>query len=150
MKIQVVLIAAVAAVAAATPAAANEGRAEVRGGIVWADGFEEAVAGAAAGYDFNLGEAGFVGVEASADQVLIDGADPVFGATARIGGRIVKNGKLFAAGGYSFGEGEDQIHLGAGYEHRVAGPVYLKVEYRHFFSSFVDANVAAAGIGVNF
>lgn len=150
MKFQVALIAAAAALVAAAPAAANEGRAEVRGGIVWADGFEEAVAGAAAGYDFDIGEAGFIGLEGSADQVLVDGADPVFGASARIGGRIVKNGKLFVAGGYSFGEGEDQIHLGAGYEHRVAGPVYVKVEYRHFFSDFLDANVVAAGVGLNF
>lgn len=150
MKFQVALIAAAAALVTATPAAANEARAEARGGIAWGGGVEEAVAGAAVGYDFDIGETAFFGVEASADHALADGYDFVFGATARVGAEIVKDGKLFVAGGYSFGEGEDQLHLGAGYEHQVAGPVYVKVEYRHLFSDFVEANVAVAGVGVNF
>ena len=149
MKFQVALIAAAAALVAATPAAANEGRAEVRGGIAWAGGDEEAVAGAALGYDFDLGTGAFVGIEGSADKVLVDGANVVFGATARAGAKLGA-GKLFAAGGYSFGEGEDNFHLGGGYEHKVTSNVYVKVEYRHFFSDFVDANVVAAGVGLAF
>ena len=127
MKFQVALIAAAAALVAATPAAANEGRAEVRGGIAWGGG-----------------------VEGSGDHVLASGYEFVFGASARLGARVGTAGKIFAAGGYSFGEGEDQVHVGGGYEHKVGSNVYVKAEYRHFFSDFVDANVVAAGVGVTF
>ncbi len=151
-KIAFAVVAAAAAVAVPAQAqdAAGEGRVEARGGIVWASGVEEAVAGVAAGYDFNLGEAAFVGVEASADHILADGADFVWGVTGRVGAKVGDDGKLFAAGGYSFGEGEDVPHLGAGYQHNVGESVYLKVEYRHFFSDFIDVNAATAGVGVRF
>lgn len=143
------------AAAAATPAMADEGRVEARGGIAWANGNEEAVAGIAAGYDYDLGdtETGsvFFGAEVSADKVLVSGADVYFGTTARLGAKIGDGGKLYATAGYSFGEGEDTPHLGAGYEQKLGdGPVYLKAEYRHFFSDFIDVNTAAVGVGFKF
>lgn len=147
---------ALATVAAAVSApafaqdAAGEGRVEARGGIAWANGQEEAVAGVAAGYDFDLGDTAFIGVEASADHLLADGADFVWGVGGRVGANVGDNGKLFAAGGYAFGEGEDVPYLGAGYQHKLGSAVYLKAEYRHFFSDFVDVNTAAVGVGVNF
>jgi outer membrane immunogenic protein len=134
----------------ASPAQANEGRVEARGGIAWANGHEEAVAGVAGGYDFDLGETTFFGVEGSADKILADGADVVWGATARVGAKMGANGKLYAAGGYTFGEGEDTPHLGAGYQHRLGTNLYVKGEYRHFFSDFVDVNTAVVGVGFNF
>ena len=146
---RVTIAAAAVAATFATPVLANEGRAEVRGGVAWASGEEEAVAGAALGYDFDLGEAAFVGVEGSADKILVDGADVVWGATARVGAKLGR-GKLFAAGGYSFGEGEDVPHLGAGYEHKIGSRAYVKAEYRHFFSDFIDVNTAVVGVGLNF
>lgn len=147
------LLFAVAGVAMAAPAQANEGRAEIRGGIAWAGGFEEAVAGVAGGYDWDLGETTFVGLEASADKILVEDADILFGATARAGVKVGANGKLFAAGGYSFGvddDAGDAIHLGAGYQHKVSENVYLKAEYRHFFDDFVDVDTAAVGVGFAF
>lgn len=147
-KIAIVLGAAAAALA--VPAQANEARVEARGGVAWAEGEEEAIAGIAAGYDFDLGETAFLGVEGSADKVLVDGADIVWGATARVGAKVGANGKLYAAGGYSFGEGEDVPHLGAGYQHKVGSNLYLKAEYRHFFSDFVDVDTAAVGVGYAF
>ncbi|MCB2087803.1 MAG: outer membrane beta-barrel protein [Sphingomonadaceae bacterium] len=144
------LAAAFAGLAAAAPASANEARVEVRGGVAWASGTEEAIAGVAAGYDFDLGDNVFIGAEASADKVLANGADVVWGLSGRIGTDIVDNGKLYAIGGYSFGEGEDLPHLGAGYEHKFGSNVYGKVEYRHFFSDFVDVNAAVVGVGVSF
>lgn len=143
------LIAAVAALGVAAPAAANEGRGEIRGGVAWANGEEEAIVGAALGYDFDLGKTAFVGVEGSADEMLVDDATIVWGTTARVGARL-GNGKLFATGGYSFGEGEDALHLGAGYQHALGENAYLKAEYRHFFSDIVDVNVVAAGLGMRF
>ncbi|MBT8431927.1 MAG: hypothetical protein KJP27_05530 [Altererythrobacter sp.] len=62
----------------AVPAKADETRVEARGGVVWADGQEEAIIGIAAGHDFHLDESFFVGIEGSADKVLADGADVVF------------------------------------------------------------------------
>ncbi|HWK40935.1 MAG TPA: hypothetical protein VNR60_03310 [Croceibacterium sp.] len=147
MKFHVALIATVAALAVAAPAAANEGRAEVRGGIAWAGGNEEAVAGVALGYDFDAGETTFVGVEASADKLLVGGADVVWGATARAGLKLGQ-GKLFAAGGYSFGDG-DAWHLGGGYQHQLTSSTYLKVEYRRYFD-VVDVNNATVGVGIRF
>nr|WP_137678140.1 outer membrane beta-barrel protein [Parerythrobacter lutipelagi] len=152
-KIAIAVVAAAAAFSAPAFAqdANGEGRVEARGGIAWANGEEEAVAGVAAGYDFNLGEAAFVGVEASADHLLADGADFVWGVGGRVGANVGERGKLFAAGGYAFGEGEDVPYLGAGYEHKITdGGVYLKAEYRHFFSDFVDVNTAAVGVGFKF
>jgi outer membrane immunogenic protein len=142
-------LAALALTAAASPALANEGRVEARGGIVWAGGGEEAVAGAAAGYDWDLGESAFIGVEGSADKILVDGIDVLFGATARVGAKLGENGRLYATGGYTFGEG-DAAHIGAGYQHNLGESVYAKVEYRHFFDDFADLDAAVVGIGFRF
>lgn len=148
-KTAIALAVATAALVAA-PAQANEGRFEARGGIAWAGGSEEAIAGVAAGYDFDLGSAAFIGVEGSADKILASGADVVFGATGRIGAKVSENGKLFLAGGYSFGEGEDVPHLGIGYSQKVGASVYVTGEYRRFFSDIQDVNAATLGVGFNF
>ncbi|QYJ06334.1 outer membrane protein [Qipengyuania flava] len=145
---KIALFAAVATVAVAAPASANEARVEARGGIAWANGVEEAVAGVAAGYDFDLGTGAFIGVEASADKILADGTDVVFGATARGGAKLGDAGKLYVTAGYSFNDG-DAFHAGAGYEHKVGERVYLKAEYRRFFD-FVDVNTAVVGVGMSF
>ncbi|KRA83079.1 outer membrane protein [Altererythrobacter sp. Root672] len=148
MKIQAALIAAASALVVATPAAANEWRLEARGGVAWANGVEKAIAGAALGYDADLGETAFAGIETSIDKILDGDASLTFGATARAGAKIGQ-GKLYATGGYSFGEGEDTWTAGAGYQHKVGSNAYLKAEYRRFFS-VVDINVVAAGVGVAF
>lgn len=156
MRKTALTLAAVAVAAVATPAhAEGEARVEARGGVAWANGNEEAVAGVAAGYDFDLGqeETGsvFFGVEGSADKILANGADVVFGATARLGAKIGDGGKLYATGGYSFGGGEDVPHLGAGYEQKIGDSgLYLKGEYRHFFSDFIDVDTAVVGVGFKF
>lgn len=152
MKTTITAVAAVMAAAfmQAAPAAANEGRAEVRGGIVWAGGEEEALAGVAAGYDFDLGSSTFFGVEGSADKALVDGADVVWGLSGRFGAKVGAAGKLYGLAGYTFGEGEDQPHLGGGYQHKLGESVYVKAEYRHYFSDFVDSNTATVGVGVAF
>ena len=150
MRKTAIALAAATAALVAVPAQANEGRVEARGGVAWAGGAEEAIAGVAAGYDFDLGESAFIGVEGSADKVLASGADVVFGATGRIGAKVSENGKLFLAGGYSFGEGEDVPHLGLGYSHKLGTSVYVTGEYRRFFSDFQDVNAATLGVGVNF
>jgi len=151
MKFNIALIAASIAAAAtvAAPAAANESRAEVRGGIAWSGGQEEAIAGVAVGHDFDLGSAAFAGVEASADKVLAGGAEILWGATARAGVKLGA-GKLFVAGGHTFTEGQDAWHLGGGYQHAIGSNLYVKAEYRRYFYDFNDVNVLNAGVGVRF
>ena len=145
-----VLLALAVSVAVASPALANEARVEARGGVIWDGGTSEATAGVAAGYDYDLGTSGFFGAEVSADKVLVSGSDIYFGLTARGGIKAGENGKLFFAGGYTVGEGEDMPHLGAGYEHNLGKNVYLKGEYRHFFSDFSDSDAISVGVGVKF
>lgn len=144
---KIAVLAAVAAAAVAVPASANEGRAEVRSGIAFADGYEEAVLGVAAGYDFDLGTSAFAGVEVSADKVLVDGAEVVLGTSGRLGAKL-GNGKLYATAGYSF-NGVEAFHAGAGYEHKIGSRAYVKAEYRRLFDD-VDGNIAAIGVGMTF
>ncbi|MEZ5682161.1 MAG: hypothetical protein R3E14_12805 [Erythrobacter sp.] len=146
---KIALLGAAAVAAIAVPAQANEGRVEARGGIAWAGGEEEAVAGIAAGYDFDLGDTAFVGVEGSADKLLVDGADVVWGLTTRLGAKVGDAGKLYGTAGYSFAE-DDAFHAGAGYQHKLGSAAYVKVEYRHFFNEGTDVNTAAVGVGMTF
>jgi len=153
MKKYTALIAVAAALAAATPAAANDFRLEARGGMTFGNNqSEEAVLGAAAGYDFDLSEGAFVGLEGSADKVLVDNSGWVLGGTARLGMKE-GNSKFFLAGGYTeltcngCGNG---IHAGIGLEHGFSEQVYGKLEYRHFFFDGNDSNVIAVGAGMRF
>lgn len=145
-----VLLALAASVAVASPALANEARVEARGGIIWSGGTSEATAGVAAGYDYDLGSNAFFGAEVSADKVLTSGSDVYVGLTGRAGIKAGENGKLFVAGGYTVGEGEDVPHLGAGYEHKLGSSLYLKGEYRHFFSDLSDSDAVSVGVGFKF
>ena len=149
-----VIIAVAASLIAATPALANEARVEARGGVYWQPGTTEATAGIAAGYDFDLGPA-FAGLEVSGDKVLNGAFDRVaFGFTGRLGTKLTPADKIFAAAGYTtkpcaLCAGSENV--GAGYEHSF-GPLYGKVEYRHFFANqgFSDSNAVAVGVGMHF
>lgn len=140
----------VAAAAISTPAMADEARIEARGGIISVFGTEEATAGVAAGYDFDLGDTVFAGVEVSGDKVLVDGSDIYVGFTGRLGAKLSEDTRLFAAGGYTVGEGEDVPHLGAGLQHNLTDRIYIKGEYRHFFSDIADADSGVIGFGMRF
>lgn len=150
-----VLLSLVAAAAVATPALANEARVEARAGVVWSSGNSEATAGAAVGYDFDLSERTFAGVEVSGDKILDSAANRVaFGFTARLGGKVSENDKVFFAGGYTTkpcSTCTDSEHLGGGWEHNF-GPLYGKVEYRHFFTNggVPDFDSVVGGLGVRF
>ena len=151
-----VVLASLAAVAAlASPALANEGRFEGRGGVVWSGGDSEAIAGVAAGYDWDLGDSGFVGLELSGDKVLEDNTRVSLGVGGRAGAKLGQVGKLYAAASYQTKPCklcEDSVSLGAGYQHSFGGNLYGKVEYRRFFvgNGVKDYNAAMAGLGVKF
>jgi outer membrane protein W len=137
----------------ATPAMAaegGEGRVEVRGGLVTGGGDEEGVLGVAAGYDFDLGDTAFIGAEIAGDKVLIDGTKVQFSTGARAGAKVGTSGKLYATGGYTFGQIDDP-YIGAGYQHKFGSNVYGKLEYRHqFINNFSDYDSFVAGVGFAF
>ncbi len=150
-----VLLPLLASLAVASPALANEARVEARGGVIWGQGDSEAVAGIAAGYDFDLGSNAFAGVEVSGDKVLESNTRVAFGFTGRAGAKISDAGKLYAAGGYTtkFARfGDESFHLGAGYQHAFGDKFYGKVEYRHYFfdHGVADPDAVVAGLGVRF
>jgi len=137
----------------ATPAMAADGeaRVEVRGGYVTGSGLDDATLGAAAGYDINLGSTAFAGAEIAGDKVLIDGAKVQFSSGARLGANIGTNGKLYANGGYTFGQIDDP-YVGAGYQHKLGQNIYAKAEYRHQFigNNVKDFDTFAVGVGFAF
>lgn len=150
-----VLLSLAASLALATPALANEARFEGRGGVIWDQGDEEAIAGVAVGYDFDIGGNAFVGPEISADKILTDGTKVSFGFGGRAGVRTSEAGKLYVAGAYQTEACdlcEDTWSLGAGYQHSFGSNLYGKVEYRHFFADngVSDPDAVVAGIGVKF
>ena len=154
MTMRKIIIALAASAALATPALANEGRIEARGGIISVPGSTEGTVGVAAGYDFDLSKDVFVGAEVSADKMLTTGTKVAFGFTGRAGTGLV-GGKLFAAGGYTTehcNACDGRWHFGAGYEHNVVDTVYAKVEYRHYVKkSFTpSADAVVVGLGMKF
>ncbi len=142
------VLAAAAATVVATPAmAAGEGRIEGRAAIGWAGGAEDFFAGVAAGYDFDLGEAAFVGPEVSYDTNF-DGADLV-NVGGRLGAKVGEKGKVYVVAAYELNDAEE-FNAGIGYQHSFSEKVYGKVEYRRYFFSGTDLNAAGVGIGVKF
>lgn len=144
----------VAALAGANPALADT-RVEARGGLVSIDGTGEPILGVAAGIDFDLAPMVFSGVELSSDKVDTGGGKTSLGVTGRLGVKFPTGTRLFATGGYSSALCnlcDDRWHAGAGVQQKVAGPVYLKGEYRHFFatSTALSTDAVFAGVGVSF
>lgn len=116
--------------ATATPAyAGGEGRVEARGGIAWAGGTSYAFAGVGGGYDLELGDKAFVGVDLGADKVLARSTDVFFTVGGRVGAKIGEKGRIYASGGMGFCCGGSNPYIGAGYQHRLGRQFYGKIEY---------------------
>lgn len=154
---KIIILAAAAAAVFATPAFAQSGaddmgeaRVELRGGVAWQNSDSEAFAGFALGYDFDLGDAAFVGVEVAGDKVLVDGSEVFFTGAVRAGGRVGKGTRLYVLGGYGFTSSTDGPFAGAGIQQKIGSNVYGKVEYRRTLVSGQDINFAGAGLGVAF
>ena len=150
-----ILIALAATVAAASPALANETRVEARGGVIW-DGTEtQDFWGMAAGYDFDLGDKAFAGLEVSGDKIGTSGTKVAFGLTGRLGAKVTERSKLFVDGGYTTKPCdlcEDSLHLGAGFEQGFGNNLYGKVAYRHYFvdQGLTDSDAVTVGLGFKF
>ena len=143
-----------ASLAIAAPAHANEARIEARGGVFWGYGDSEGTAGVAVGYDFDLGQSAFAGVEASGDKILVDGTKVAFGLSGRLGLKAGEATKVYGLGGYTtepFDGGEDSWHAGAGVQQKLGSAFYIKAEYRHFFvNNWDDADAVVGGVGLTF
>ncbi len=155
MRIALVSLAAVATVAAATPALANEARIEARTGIVWNGSDSEAVGGVAVGYDYDLGEKFFVGVEGSADKILADNYRVSWGVGGRAGFKVTPTTKLYANSTWQskFSKyGNSAVAVGGGVQQSLNNRVYGKVEYKHLLigDNTPDADVGLIGLGVKF
>ncbi|MGL5837316.1 MAG: outer membrane protein [Sphingorhabdus sp.] len=145
---KLIVLAAVAAATLSSPAmAAGEGRVEGRAGILWAGGFEDFVAGVAAGYDFDLGESAFAGPEVSYDTDF-DGGDAL-NLSLRAGVKAGEKTKLYVAAGYEVADIEE-FNAGVGIQHSFSEKIYGKVEYRQFFNPGSNVNIAGVGLGVKF
>lgn len=152
---RLVALSLIASLAAASPALADESRVEARGGVAWNSSDSEAIAGVAAGHDWDLGTSSFVGAEVSADKILADNYRVSFGFGGRLGAKIGEASKLYAAASYQTkpcSGCEDSVSVGAGYQHSFGSKFYGKVEYRHFFvgNGNTDNDAAVAGLGVKF
>ncbi|HNN55604.1 MAG TPA: outer membrane beta-barrel protein [Novosphingobium sp.] len=151
-----VLLPLLASLAIATPAMANEARIEARGGVIWANGTSEDVWGAAAGYDFDLGDTAFAGVEVSGDKIGTTGTKVSWGFAGRLGAKVGEQGKLYGVAGYNTENcsscNDDAFSAGAGYQQGLGKSFYVKGEYRHFFTSngLPDADAVVAGVGMRF
>jgi outer membrane immunogenic protein len=144
--------AAIAATLSTAPAyASGEGRVEARGGIAFTSGIEEPFLGIAAGYDFDLGEKAFIGLEGSADKVLQGGSPVLFGVSGRLGVKASDKARIYALGGYGFTKDDSDPFIGAGVQFNLGSKAYGKVEYRRVLTSnFPDVNLAGVGFGVRF
>jgi outer membrane immunogenic protein len=144
-----------ASLALASPALANDTRVEVRGGAIWSNGTTEDTWGAAAGVDFDLAPRTFAGVEVSGDKIGQTGTKVAWGVTGRLGIKPAPGTRLYATGGYTTepcAGCESSWHAGAGAEQNVAGPFYVKAEYRHYFVGNLvpDSDAVVGGVGMRF
>jgi len=146
-------VALVASLAFAAPAMAGDLTVEARGGLNWASvGSTKAVVGAAVGYEVDiamLGTGVFGGVEQNIEKQSSGGGDARWGTSARVGVKILGLGAAYAVGGYHYGGGVKATSIGAGYQ-RAIGPVFGKLEYRHYVNLGGAPASNSLGLGVGF
>lgn len=136
-----------AALAAATPALADETRIELHGGGSWVSQHPNFDIGAGIGRDFTLAPATFVGVEASLDKILGSNAVTMLGLEGRAGLNVPVVGKLYAVSGYNtkpYSGTKGEWNLGLGVQKSIEPGAYIKLEYRHYFAN--DTMLAREGL----
>ncbi|NOW46587.1 hypothetical protein FHW96_002747 [Novosphingobium sp. SG751A] len=148
------IMAAMALCLASGAAQAGEIRIEGRGGVSWqGNGSTKGTAGAAIGYDTAvsaLGNGVFAGIEESVDRSA-GGSGTRWATSARLGIKVLSLGALYGITGYHYGSGPNATSIGAGYQQGL-GPVYGKVEYRHYINegAWRPGDTVTLGFGVKF
>lgn len=155
MRNAILSAAALPSLLLATPALAGETYAEVTGGISWNKEESAAVLGVAGGYDFELNEKNFAGIEAIAEKELADDTRVSWGIGGRFGGRLISGAKVYAGANWQSkdcGECSDAIGLTAGWEQDLSEKLYAKIEYKHLLigDGERDKDLAIVGLGVKF
>jgi outer membrane immunogenic protein len=158
------LLAAVAAFTTTPALASGEGRVEMQLGYDSIDGESGLSYGGVVGYDFDLDQGAFLGVELGASESTADSLGVEAGrdlrAAARFGIHVLEDGKVYGLVGYSNqrftvpGVGHtdlDGVVFGAGYQHNFTAGLYGKVEYRYTnYELGADRHTAVVGLGANF
>ncbi|MCJ2177058.1 hypothetical protein [Novosphingobium album (ex Hu et al. 2023)] len=155
MRIAIVSLAAAAAAVLATPALANETRVETRGGVIWNNGDTEAIAGIAAGYDYDLGDKFFAGVQGSADKVLTSNTRVTWGVGGRVGAKVLPTTKAYALASWqskSCRYCNSAVGVGGGLQQDLGSRYFVKAEYQHLLvgDNTPDADLGLVGLGVKF
>jgi len=143
------LLAAAAITALSSPAFANEGRVEARGGWVGADGDSSEAIGVALGYDADIGGSAYVGAEVAADTDFTF-ISPVLSLTGRLGLTAGEGTKLFVSGGYvrDTDYDIDDYTLGAGGQFSIGSKTFASVQYQRYMDN--DVNRISFGLGYKF
>jgi hypothetical protein len=132
-----------------SPALANEGRVELRTGIAWVSGVSDETIGIAAGYDADVSENVFVGVEAVADTDF-NFVSPTLGVNARLGTKVMETGRLFALAGYAY-ETQfdfDDAVVGVGFQQEFGTGMLVSLQYQRYVDT--EVNRVAIGLGARF
>ncbi|WP_395326967.1 hypothetical protein WBP06_09610 [Novosphingobium sp. BL-8H] len=140
---------------ASRPALADEAYIEGSGGVSWNKESTDALAGIAMGYDVDLNEKIFVGVEGTAEKLLTHDTRVAWGIGGRLGAEVLPRSKIFAGVNWQSkdcGECGNAIGIGTGWEQNLSEKIYAKLEFKHLFveNHEPDANVISAGIGMIF
>ncbi|GAM07156.1 hypothetical protein [Novosphingobium sp. MBES04] len=145
---------ALAVAGLASPAHADEAYAEVIGGISFGPEEDAAIFGLAAGYDWDLTETIFVGLEASLDKEMVKERHVALGIGVRAGLEVTERGKAFVGLNY---QSKDCPHCEAawgfsgGWEQEIGERLYLKGEYKHLATEHEgDKEILIAGLGIMF
>lgn len=139
---------------ASSPAIANEAYVEATSGVNWNDEATNAIAGIAVGYDIDLDERIFVGVEGTAEKLLTHDTRIAWGIGGRVGAEVMPESKIFVGLNWQSkdcGECGNAVGLGTGWEQNLSEKIYAKLEYKRLFvSDEADANVVIVGLGLMF
>lgn len=158
MRRSCVFVAAVLAPAlalAGRPALADEAYIEGTGGVSWTSEETDAIAGLALGYDVDLDETFFVGVEGTAEKLLTGGTRVAWGIGGRVGAEVLPRSKIFTGVNWQSKDCREcgnAVGLGVGWEQNLSEKIYAKLEFKHLFveNGEPDANVGIVGLGMMF
>ena len=135
-------------------AQANEAYVEATGGGSWNDEATDAIGGFALGYDVDVTETVFVGVEATAEKLLTDGTRVAWGIGGRAGAEVLPRSKIFVSMNWQSKDCREcgnAVGLGTGWEQNLSEKIYAQIEFKHLFiDDEANANVGIIGLGLMF
>lgn len=136
------------------PALADEAYVEAVGGVSFAHEEDAVVAGLAAGYDFDLNEVLFAGVEGTLEKELVEDRHFAAGIGVRVGASVTERGKAFVGLNWQSKdcpECDEAWGFTTGFEQELGEHLYAKLEYKHLIlAEEPNKNIVIGGIGYMF